>query len=171
MPVARSGSHAGRALVVATVGVIVVMGGLFLASLALASRKSTDLHLGDATFQGGGAARLAAEINQRGPITYGDVSGEKDRDVILQHLGVDPNKGWYAFLAAPADKPRNCTWEWQKAKQRFRARCDHRLTAPADGAGLTRFRVTVRDGRLDVDLKAEHPGSTSPASGASRNPP
>ena len=159
-PVAPSGNHAGRALVVATVSVIVLMGGLFLGSLALSSRKSSDLHLGDSTFQGGGAARLAAEIAQRGPIFYGDVSGEKDRDIILQHLGSNSNKGWYAFLAAPANKSRACTWEWQKQTQDFRAKCDHRLLAPANGAGLTRFPVTVESGKLSVDLNADaNPGS------------
>ena len=130
-PVAPSGNHAGRALAVATVSVIVLMGGLFLGSLALSSRKSSDLHLGDTTFQGGGAARLAAEIDQRGPIFYGDVSGEKDRDIILQHLGSNSNKGWYAFLAAPTNKPRACTWEWQKAS----ARLPGKVRSSTDGAG------------------------------------
>ena len=32
------------------------------------------------------------------------MSGEKDRDIILQHLGSDSKKGWYAFLAAPAEQ-------------------------------------------------------------------
>ena len=46
-PVAPSGSHAGRALLVATVGVIVALGALFLASLALSGRNSPSVHLGD----------------------------------------------------------------------------------------------------------------------------
>ncbi|MDQ6697091.1 MAG: hypothetical protein M3Z46_06495 [Actinomycetota bacterium] len=161
-PVAQSGNHAGRALAVATIGVLVLMGGLFLASLALSSRKSSDLRLGDATFQGGGTARLAAEIADRGPIFYGDVSGEKDRDIILQHLGPDPDKGWYAFLAAPTDKPRSCTWEYQKRAHRFRAACDHTRFAPADGKGLSQFPVTVREGKLSVDLNADRSPSTEP---------
>ena len=138
-PVAPSGNHAGRALAVATISVIVLMGGLFLGSLILSNRKAADLRLGDTTFQGGGTARLAAEIAARGPIFYGDVSGQKDRDIILQHVGSNADRGWYAFLAAPVNKPRSCTWQWQKKRQRFRAACDHRLTAPADGAGLTRL--------------------------------
>ncbi len=150
----------------ATIGVIVAMGGLFLGSLALSSRKTSDLRLGDTTFQGGGAARLAAEIADRGPIFYGDVSGEKDRDIILQHLGGDPRIGWYAFLAAPPDKPRSCTWQWQKGERRFRAKCDHRLIAPRDGAGLTRFPVTVQARKLSVDLNAEAQPSTSSGSTA-----
>ncbi len=175
MPVAQSGNHAGRALAVATVGVVVLMGGLFLASLALSSRKSAALRLGDRTFQGGGAARLAAEIADRGPIFYGDVSGEKDRDIILQHLGTNANRGWTAFLAAPTDKPRSCTWQYQKGSRRFRASCDHRRFAPADGAGLSQFPVTVQEGKLSVDLNADarsstRSGSTAPPSSATSAP-
>jgi hypothetical protein len=172
-PVAPSGNHAGRALAVATVAVIVVMGGLFLASLALSNRKSADLRLGDPTFRGGNAARLAAEIADRGPILYGDVSGHNDRPIILQHLGSNSKKGWYAFLAAPIDRPVDCTWQWQKAKRHFRAKCDHRLIVPADGAGLTRFPVSVRDGKLDVDLNADartSTGSTSTTSSSTSTP-
>ena len=60
-----------------------------------------------------------------------------------------------AFLASPLDKPRDCTWTWQPDEELFRAKCDEDLTAPADGAGLTQFQVTVADGRIDVDLNAE----------------
>ena len=154
-PVAPSGSHAGRALLVATVGVVVVLGGLFLASVVLSGRDSPDVRLGDQTFGGLNADRLAAEIAKRGPILYADVSGEKDRDIILQHLGTDPEKGWYAFLAAPDDKSRACTWQWQPDEELFRAKCDDTLTAPSDGKGLTQFAVTVKDGRVDVDLNAD----------------
>lgn len=168
-PVAQSGNHAGRALAVATIGVLVLMGGLFLASVALGSRKSSDLGLGDSVFHGGDASTLAAEISDRGPIFYADVSGSKDRDIIVQHLGSNPNKGWYAFLAAPSDKPRSCTWQWQKKARHFRARCDHSRTAPANGAGLSQFPVTVHDGKLDVDLNADARPSTGSGSTAPRS--
>jgi hypothetical protein len=154
-PVAPSGSHAGRALLVAAVGVAVVLGGLYLASLVLSGRNSPKVSLGDQTFASQDAERLAAEIARRGPILYSDVSGEKDRDVIVQHLGEDPDEGWYAFLASPDDKARDCTWQWQQDEELFRAKCDESLTAPADGEGLTQFEVTVKDGRVDVDLNAD----------------
>jgi hypothetical protein len=154
-PVARSGSHAGRALIVATIGVVLAMGALLIASIGLSNRNSTQVGLGDQTFNAGQADQLARSIATRGPVLYSDVSGAKERDVILQHLGSDPAKGWYALLAAPADKDRSCTWEWQPKAHRFRARCDHARTAPADGAGLTRFKVTVAGGRLDIDLNAD----------------
>lgn len=160
-PVAQSSGHAGRALLVAAVGVIVVVAGLYLVSLAMSGRNSPSVHLGDQTFNGGSTERLAREIAKRGPILYGDVSGEKDRDMILQHLGSNHEKGWYAFLAAPDDKPRDCTWEWQADEHLFRAKCDKSLTAPADGKGLTQFKVTVSDGRIDVDLNADQRPTTT----------
>ena len=164
-PVAPSNNHVGRAALVALVGVVVLFAGIGLTTLALKNRNSPDLRLGDQTFQGGSTTNLAAEIAERGPIFYGDVSGRKDRDMILQHLGNDPDKGWYAFLAAPIDKPRDCTWTWRPAKRVFVARCDPSLTAPADGAGLTQFKVTIADGRIDVNLNAEPAGTTTvPAS-------
>ena len=159
-PVDQSRNHVGRAAAVALVGIFVLVVGLGLTTLALKGRNSTDLDLGDQTFQGGRTSRLAANIAEDGPIFYGDVSGRKDRDMILQHLGDDEEKGWYAFLASPLDKPRDCTWTWQPDEELFRARCDEDLTAPADGAGLTQFKVTISDGRIDVDLN-EQAGSTT----------
>lgn len=160
-PVEQGGGHVGRAALVTLVGIIVLFAGLGLATFALKDRNSPDLRIGDQTFTGGNAERLAQEIRERGPILYSDVSGRKDRDMILQHLGDDDGEGWHAFLASPIDKPRDCTWEWQADDERFRARCDRTLTAPADGEGLSQFEVTVRDGRLDVDLNADARTSTT----------
>ncbi len=81
--------------------------------------------------------------------------------MILQHLGDDPDEGWSAFLAAPIDESRDCTWEWQPDEEVFRAKCDPDRTAPADGAGLPQFRVTVIDGQVDVDLNADAREATS----------
>ena len=154
-PVDQSRNHVGRAATVALVAIVVLGLGLWLTTVAIGDRDSPDVRLGDQTFQGGSAERLATEIADRGPILYGDVSGNKDRDIILQHLGDDPETGWYAFLAAPLDEARDCTWEWDADEELFRAACDASLTAPADGEGLTQFPVTVADGRLDVDLNAD----------------
>jgi hypothetical protein len=154
-PVERSGHHAGRAALVALVGVVVLFGTLGLASLALSGRNSPDLQLGDQTFRAGRAETLADRIAETGPRLLADVSGRKDRDMILQHLGDDPDTGWSAFLAAPVDQARDCTWEWQADEELFRAKCDPERTAPADGEGLPQFEVTVIDGRVDVDLNAD----------------
>lgn len=170
-PVEQSRGHVGRAATVALVGIVVMVGGLFLAAKVISPKTGSgvgDVKLGDTTFQGGSTQRLAKEIAERGPIVYGDVSGRKDRDIILQHLGDDPDVGWHAFLAAPLDKGRDCTWQWQAGEELFRAKCDPSMTAPADGAGLPQFRVTVRDGRLDVDLNADaRTTATTTTTGAS----
>jgi len=160
-PVAASNNHVGRAALVALVGVIVMVVALGLTTLALKGKNSPELRLGDQTFQGGRTDRLAANIKRDGPIFYGDVSGRRDRDIILQHLGTKQAKGWYAFLAAPPDKARDCTWQWQPKEEIFRARCNKKLTAPADGKGLPQFKVTVANGRLAVDLNSDARTSTS----------
>ena len=155
-PVAPSGSnHVGRAALVALVGVIVLFAGLGLVTLVIGDRDSPDLALGDQTFDAGNAERLAGEIASNGPVLFSDVSGRRDRDMILQHLGDEPETGWYAFLAAPVDRARDCFWQWEPDEELFRATCDDSLTAPADGDGLPRFPVTIADGRLDIDLNAD----------------
>ncbi len=154
-PVEQSRGHVGRAGTVALIGVFVMFGGLWLATLAIGREPSSNLNLGDRTFQGGSTTRLAGEIGRRGPIFYADVSGRKSRDLILQHLGTNNDKGWYAFTASPADKPRSCTWQWQTEERQFRAKCDRTLTAPADGRGLHQFKVTIDNGRINVDLNAD----------------
>lgn len=163
-PVDQSRNHVGRAATVALVGVVVLGLALALVTLALGGRDSADLNIGDQTFQAGSAEDKAELIAEEGPILYGDVSGRKDRDMILQHIGNDPEEGWYAFLASPVDKSRECTWVWQPDEELFRAKCDESLTAPADGKGLPQFDVKVVDGQLDVDLNAdarEADGSTT----------
>lgn len=160
-PVDQSRNHVGRAATVALVGVVVLAIALGLVTLALGSRNSTDLNIGDQTFQAGSAEDKAELIAKDGPILYGDVSGRKDRDLILQHIGTDPEKGWHAFLAAPIDKGRDCTWIWQADEELFRAKCDEALTAPADGKGLPQFPVKVVDGQLDVDLNADARAASS----------
>ena len=154
-PVDQSRNHVGRAALVALVGVVVLFIGLGLATFAVRNKNSTELRLGDQTFHAGNAEKKAALIAKSGPILYADVSGRKDRDMILQHIGTNPKKGWYAFLAAPLDKARDCTWVWKPTEELFRAKCDASLTAPADGRGLPQFDVTVRDGSIDVDLNAD----------------
>ena len=154
-PVDQSRNHVGRAASVALVGVLVLAIALGLVTLALGGRNSSDLAIGDQTFQAGNAEKKAELIAKDGPVIYADVSGRKDRDVILQHTGTDPTEGWHAFLAAPIEKSRDCTWVWQADEELFRAKCDQDLTAPADGKGLPQFPVKVVDGQLDVDLNAD----------------
>ncbi len=166
-PVERSRSHAGRALAVSGVGVAVVLLVLWAASVFTSRQDSLDVRLGDQTFEGGSASKLAAEIDDRGPILYGDISDsgtDVTRDIILQHLGDDQEEGWFAFRAQPPDRGRACTWDWQPDEELFRAACEDSLTAPADGEGLESYRVEVVDGRLDVDLNFDRRETTTTTS-------
>lgn len=167
MPVERSRGHTGRALAVAGVGVALVLVVLYGVSVLTSQQDSFDVGLGSQTFDGGNAERLADEIADRGPIYYGDIgdsgSGDK-RDIILQHLGDDPDEGWYAFRAQPPGQDRDCTWDWRPDEEQFRARCDESLTAPADGEGLESYPVDVDDGRLDVDLNFDRRPTTTTTS-------
>jgi len=163
-PVERSSRHAGRALAVSGVAIAVVLLVLWGAAVVTNNQDSVDVRLGDPTFQGGSASRLAEEIDDRGPILYGDISdggSSGTRDIILQHLGDDPDEGWYAFRAQPPDRNRECTWQWQPEEEIFRASCDESLTAPADGDGLESYPVEVEDGELDVDLNFEDRQTTT----------
>lgn len=160
-PVERTRGHAGRALAVSGVALAAIALVLWGVATVAANRPSLEVGLGDQTFQGGRATRLADEIDERGPILYGDVSGSQERDLILQHRGDDPERGWYAFRAQPPERGRECVWEWQEDEDLFRASCDPDLTAPADGAGLERYPVVVVDGRLDVDLNAADRSTTT----------
>lgn len=155
-PVEPSGrGHVGRAALVSLVAIILVFAGLFVISVTIGKRDSPDLRLGDQTFRAGDAERRAAEIERDGPILFSDVSGRQDRDLILQHIGDDPEEGWHAIAAQPIDRARDCFWDWRPDEEIFRASCDPELTAPADGEGLVRYHVTVDDGALEVDLNFE----------------
>jgi hypothetical protein len=159
-PVAQSRGHAGRALAVSAVAVgvlIAVAAGIAI----LASRGSVDVRLGDEVFSGQDAERLAAEIADRGPILYADTAGGS-RDIVVQHQGDDPTVGWIAVAARPPGTPRECTIQSRDRDEPFRlldasgevsGECDGR-EFPPDGEGLPMYPVTVRDGRVDIDLNA-----------------
>jgi hypothetical protein len=175
-PVARSQTHAGRALAVAAAGVGLAL-VLAFGVAVLANRGSVDVQLGDDTFQGQDAQNAAEQIAENGPILYADAAGG-DRDIVLQHLGGDPEAGWLAFAARPAGASRACTVRWNAAESGDPADGVFRLVDgsgdesgtcdgtefPADGEGLPQYPVTVREGRLEVDLNAAD-RATSTAAG------
>jgi hypothetical protein len=159
-PVARSQAHAGRALAVASVGVVLVM-GVAIGVALLASRGDVEVRLGDETFADQDASNLAGKIAEDGPVLYADAASG-DRDIVVQHLGPDAESGWIALAARPGGVPRNCTIQWQAESETFRLldehgdetdACDGR-SFPADGEGLPTYPVTVTDGKLDIDLNA-----------------
>ena len=160
-PVARSQGHTGRALAVAAGGVVVAI-GIAAALAVLANRGSVDVRLGSDTFAEQDAEDAAGRVAEEGPILYADTAGG-DRDIVLQHLGDDPEEGWIALAARPPGVSRQCTIQWDASDEVFRlldssgevsGECDG-TEYPADGEGLPTYPVTVSsNGKLDVDLNA-----------------
>ena len=112
--------------------------------------------LGDPSFEVGRAETLARAVERdRTPLLFQDLL-QRSRDIWVQHEGPDPKAGWRAFEAHAPDQPRTCQLRWDADARRFDDPCTGR-TYPPDGAGLTQYRVEVRDGRLVVDLRAPAP--------------
>lgn len=159
-PVAQSRSHAGRALALAGLAVVLAVAIAFAVAL-LASRGKVEVRLGTDTFSQQNAKTAARQVAEGGPLIFADTAGG-DRDIVLQHLGNDPETGWIALAARPPGVSRGCTIQSRDRHTSFRlldasghvtGACDGR-EFPPDGAGLPTYPVSVRDGKLDVDLNA-----------------
>jgi hypothetical protein len=151
----RSSSATTTAVLVGLAGVVAGL-GLVILMVNLASRgtESFEVRLGDDRFSAGGVERRADSIERDGPILFSDVAGGS-RDIILQHIGAEPDEGWYAFSAQPAGKSRDCFLRWQADVAQFED-CDGVLY-PADGddPALARYPVAIEDGELFVDINFE----------------
>lgn len=164
MPVAQSRGHAGKALAIAAVSVVLLLGLALLVAQA-ASRGDVKINLGDSRFDAGKVENLAKVVD-RGhglPILYGDLVG-KGRNLFVQHTGTDPLKGWTAFGAFDPDKP-SCAITIDAAHQALVDRCDAHRTFSKDGAGLRQYPATVEGGHLEIDLNqlGTTTSSTSPS--------
>ena len=137
-------------MALAIAGVAVAIALVFGLSV-LASRGDVEVNLGDDVFDAGKVEPIAAEIDDRGPITYSDVGGG-DRDIIVQHLGDDPRVGWIAFDARPPGASRDCFLRWNDRMREFTDTCSGD-TYPADGGDLARYPARVVDERLEIDLR------------------
>jgi hypothetical protein len=161
-PVEQSRGHAGKALIVAGAGVVLALAIAFLVA-RMASQGRVDVRLGSDTFADQSAEEAAERVADGGPILYQDLAGG-DRDIVLQHLGDDPETGWIAIAARPPGVSRECSIQSRDRDEPFRLldsdgavteECDGR-EVPPDGEGLPKYPVTVdADGNLDVDLNAE----------------
>jgi hypothetical protein len=149
----RTSRSTTTAVLVAIAGVIAGLGlMLFMVNIASQGGDSVQLRLGDERFDAGNVEARAESIAVDGPILFADVGGG-DRDIYLQHVGDDPDTGWYAFSAAAPGKPRDCFLEWQADREEFED-CDGDVF-PADGEGLTVYPVAIEGGTLLVDINAE----------------
>ena len=151
MPVAQSRGHAGRALVVASVAIVLIALVAVFVALA-ASRGDVEINLGDDRFNAGRTERLAKEIDDGGglPFLYPDLVGE-DRHLFVQHLGDEPDEGWVAFGAFDPDEP-TCTVGIDRAEKLLVNECDPAVTYPLSGEGLRHYPTEVEGGRIFVDI-------------------
>jgi hypothetical protein len=161
MPVAQTRGHAGKALVIAAVGVAVAL-GLAFAVAVLANRGDVEIRLGDDRFDAGQVEGIATTIADDGglPLLYQDLAGG-NRNVFVQHLEDDPQVGWVAFGAVDPDDP-DCAIELDREAALLVNACDPGETYPLDGTGLRYYPTSVEDGRLFVDLNERSTTTTAP---------
>ncbi|MFA9565634.1 MAG: hypothetical protein ACERLM_13130 [Acidimicrobiales bacterium] len=143
-----------RAVVIAAVGVIGGMALVFLvASSGSDDESGLQFQLGDDEFKAGVASLQAEEIVENGPITYPDPA-DFDQPIWVQHLGEDPERGWYAFDAVVNG---DCIVNWEADQQEF-VDCNG-VSYLADGTGLRQFTVRIEGGELRIDLSTEFDGT------------
>ena len=139
------------AIVTALLGVVTAVVLFALVGKAL-TKPGTKSNLGRSVYDVGGSKVFSKRIADDGPILFQALVG--NRDIYVQHLGDDPEKGWVAFDARAEGESRQCYVTWDKGQRVFHDPCSGR-TYPADGAGLAQHPVTVSaKGRVSVDLRA-----------------
>jgi hypothetical protein len=160
MPVAQSRGHAGKALLVAGVGVAVALLLAFLVAQA-AHRGDVDIKLGDDRFDAGQVESIAEAIDDGDglPLLYQDLVG-RDRNLYVQHLDDNPRRGWVAFGAFDPDDP-SCAVGLDRVAGVLVNACDPDVTYPLDGTGLRYYPAVVEDGRLYVDINERSTTTTT----------
>jgi hypothetical protein len=151
----RTRSATTTAVLVGIAGVVAGLGlVVFVVNLASRGGENFEVRLGDDRFSAGQVYDRAASIERDGPILFPDVAGG-DRDIILQHLGDEPEEGWHALSAQPIGKPRDCVLEWQADAGEF-TDCDgERYPADGDHPDLLGYPVVLEDNVLWVDINFE----------------
>jgi len=151
MPVAQTRGHAGKAVAIASVSVVLILVVTFFVAQA-ANRGDVKINLGDERFNAGQSERLAREIDDGGglPFLYQDLVG-RDRNLFVNHLGDDADTGWVAFGAFDPDDP-SCAVQLDREAKVLVSACDADVTFPLGGRGLRFYPTTVEDGRVYVDI-------------------
>ena len=159
-----------RALTFAVVAVVVGLGAGFL-MLRLADSGRVDVRLGDAEFRAGTAASWSRDIAERGPLLFQGPRGS-DRNIFIQHLGEDINRGWLVFETRWPGSPSSCGLTWEAVSRQFvppdSEECEGLPRAEEDGTAvrteatdatftrLPQHRIAVRPGgQLIVTLLAD----------------
>jgi hypothetical protein len=134
---------------------LVVAGALVLAVARLASDPDSgvDIRLGVDQINVGSALRWSEEIAESGPLILPDASPNRDRDVVVSHVGTDPNAGWQVFAARRPGTDRGCTFEVDRDRGVLIDPCADGAVVPADGGDLPRYAWQISpSGDLVIDL-------------------
>lgn len=160
MPVAQSRGHAGKALLVAGVSVVLILAVTFLVAQA-ANRGDVEIRLGDDRYNAGQVESIAEDIEDHDglPLLFQDLVGG-DRNIYVQHLSGNPQRGWVAFGAFDPDDP-SCAVELDREAKVLVNACDDDVTYPLDGTGLRHYPTQVEANRLYVDLNELSTRSTA----------
>ena len=106
--------------------------------------------------QAGNADRLAEEIAKRGPILYARrVRREGPRHHPPAPRRPTPRRAGTPSSPPPTTRAATAPGSGSPTRSCSGPSATTTLTAPADGKGLPQFPVTVKDGRVDVDLNAD----------------
>ncbi len=160
MPVAQSETSPLRqALLVGLAAAMGLLAILFLVTQAGRLTGDTGqigLDPGDRIYRPGDVESLAEAVADGGPLLLPDLAGGDD-DVILQHLGDEPEDGWVALSPRELAAPRECQVQWTAEDRTFVDSCQGTVY-PEDGAGLPTYPVDIDDeGRLSIDLNVVIP--------------
>jgi len=151
-------------ILIATVFGIGLSALLVWSVVKFASQNPDKANLGDPVFNVGSAGRLSREIDDRGPFLFQDpLSLGRGRNLYIQHLGDDPDKGWSAIEARLPDDEA-CAVIWDRRRERF-IDCRKELHSP-DGDGLVTYPGVVENGQVRVDLRTGSSDGTTSTSGA-----
>lgn len=129
--------------------------GFLLLVLWVTDRGAVEISLGADVFDAGRVDIIADEIRENGPIQYGDLIGGR-QNIIVQHLGLDDETGWYAFDLIAPGQPPECQLEWIADRQLFVDSCDASIEVSPTGFEQPNYPVTINDdGRIIIDFRGQ----------------
>jgi hypothetical protein len=145
-------SPLARAVVPVVAGIVFfALLGVVLWGIALwMSRNAEDVRLGDPRFDVGRVDRVAASIEENGPLLYPDLKDPSgDRSIVIDHEGGTSLAGWNVYRLVPADGDGDgevCLGEQVEQTRQFRD-CDGRLIDVTQLAGADDVTVLIEDQR------------------------
>ncbi|MDP9402438.1 MAG: hypothetical protein M3P85_03725 [Actinomycetota bacterium] len=151
----RTRAERSRALVVGTVVGLALAALLVVVAVRFAAQNPEQANLGSSVLSLD-AERLAREVAKRGPVLFKDPLN-RDREIYVQHLGTDADKGWVAVSAYASRASLDCLLRWNAGRRRFADPCTGR-SYPADGQGLATYPAPVTGGIVRIDLRTPNPG-------------